>query len=180
MSLTRPSPLITTLVLAVAVMVGSMGAAAAQGGEVRVSPMSGGPGTQVQLYAQCATSAATANVTASSDAFLPSTFRLKANPGSYWYGSARVSGQASKGAHSITVQCGPDESLSGAFSVTGGYPTLAPNTGGGGLALVHQAAATPTPTPGWLLAGAAALVALVMAGTGLLLRSRRRCANQTA
>lgn len=137
--------------------------AADSGGQVRLSPPSGGAGTSVTIYAQCATSGATATVTASSDAFSPSTLTLRPVPGQYWSGSSRVAAGAPRGTRPVRVQCGRDEVLAGSFTVTGGHPTLGPDTGGGWLAR-SQGPATP---PWWLGTGA-----LILAGGALVARSR--------
>ncbi|MEV8638550.1 hypothetical protein AB0395_43535 [Streptosporangium sp. NPDC051023] len=140
---------------------------AAVPGDVRVTPPMISPGQSVDISAD----ACGAPATAYSAAFSSTSARLRGRA-DVMRGTARISSHAAPGTYAITVRCVRGGPYNGTFVVEEPHPTLAPDTGGGGLAMRVSDSAART---AWLF-GALAMVVTVL-GAGLALTRGRRGQN---
>lgn len=144
---------------------------AASVGEPRVTiyPPNAKAGARVSIYVhECTTT--TTDVYASSMAFEGRHVRLARNgTQGGWAGSVEIDDDANSTAHEVAVRCS-DRYIKAYLTVSGrGYPTVGPNTGGGGLAMSSGAEGPSRAL--WLVGAVGTLV--VVTSAGVVARRRR-------
>lgn len=147
---------------------GIAGAAGTGGvaGDVRVTPSTVPPGQLVSISANPCVAPATAY----SAAFHATSARLREGA-EVMRGTARISSHAAPGTYAITVRCVRGGPYNGTFVVDDLHPTVAPDTGGGGLAMTVSDSPART---AWLFGALAMVVTVLGAGLALARGHRRR------
>ncbi|MFI7533549.1 hypothetical protein [Streptosporangium sp. NPDC049376] len=132
--------------------------------DVRVTPSTVTPGQSVAIAA----GGCVAPATAYSAAFASTSARLRGRAETM-RGTARINPHAAPGTYAVTVRCVRGGPYDGTFVVDEPRPVLAPDTGGGGLAMHAPGGATRT---AWLF-GALAMVVTVLGSALALTRGHR-------